>query len=94
MPFITKERRALIESGKLKREDFEPGDLCYTYYKPMVDRWKIKPRWTTADEIYREVLRHNFTVEDATAAQLAYKVFFERYVMPYELKKLAENGDV
>jgi hypothetical protein len=94
MPFITKDRRALIEANKLRHEDFVPGDLCYTYYKPMVDKWRINPSWTTADSLYRDVLRHNFTIEDAAAAQLAWQVFFQLYVMPYELKKRGENGDI
>lgn len=94
MPFITQERRKLIDNGSLPREDWEPGDLCYHYYRAMVRDWKLTPRWTTAHHIYQNVLSHNFTVEDAAAIQLAYKVFFNLYVMPYELKKRAENGDV
>ena len=94
MPFLTKSRRTLIDANKVPRDKWTPGDLCYTYYKSMVDKWRANPSWTLADEIYRDTLRHNFTVEDSAAAQLAWQVFFQLYVMPYELKKRQENGDV
>lgn len=94
MPFILKERRAMIANGTLKSTDFEAGDRCYVYYKDMVEAWRKSPRWTTADKIYQNVLTHSFTVEDQAAAQLAWQVFFQLYVMPYELLKRKENGDI
>lgn len=94
MPFILKSRRPLIDSGSIKPDLWEPGDRCYVYYKQMVQKWKASPRWTTADSIYRDVLLHNFTVEDRAAIELAWQVFFNLYVLPYELLKREEQGDV
>lgn len=94
MPFILKDRRPLIDKGTIPPDLWEPGDRCYVYYSKMVKEWKAQPRWTTADKIYRDVLLHNFTVEDRAAIELAWQVFFNLYVMPYELKKREENGDV
>lgn len=94
MPFITQERRKLIDGNLLPKDKWDRGDHCYYYYRTMVNGWRANPRWSTADSIYQDVLLHNFTVEDAAAIQLAFKVFFELYVMPYELKKRAENGDI
>jgi hypothetical protein len=75
----------------------------------MVERWKKEPRWTTAHKIYIDVMRHaaihdcdnchdeedECTLCDGVAAHdLAWQVFFQLYVMPYELKKREENGDI
>jgi hypothetical protein len=98
MPFIAQERRdlvAVIEKCKL-----QPGDLCYIYYKGMVDQWNANPRWTTAHKIKKELMFGNLTEDfsesedEIIAEQLAWEVFFELHVMPYELKKRAENGDI
>ena len=93
MPFITKERRKLINQRKIP--PMTPGDRCYYYYKLMVDMWKENPRWTTAHEIYK--LSHSFyayTDDDWAARDLAWQVFFQIHVMPYERKKRRENGDI
>jgi hypothetical protein len=75
----------------------------------MVDRWKSNPRWTTAHEIYKGVILHRdshdtYDSEHSSLAcelcdklvshELAWQVFFQLYVMPYELKKREENGDI
>ena len=97
MPFIEQERRQTIDAAGLESLDkIQPGDLCYIHYKNMLDQWRENPSWTTAHEIYK----HWFTNtdpnydDDAVAAQLAWQVFFQLYVMPYELEKRKLNGDV
>ena len=94
MPFITQERRKLIAKNKLKKDEFEPGDRCFIAYNCLVYEWKANPRWATVDRLYQTVLEHNFTREDAAAWQLAWQVFFQLHVMPYEQKKRKENGDI
>ena len=82
------------------KEGIQVGDRCFFYYQPMVDRWKANPCWTTAHEIYKEMMIKissvlNFSsYDDIYAYQLAWQVFFQLYVMPYELKKREENGDI
>lgn len=97
MPFVTQDHR--------KDPDMAiPGDICYTYYHEMVRQWKNEPRWTTAHKIYKEMtdsLRHAHVSENfrdgcdqCAGCQLAWQVFFIKYVMPYEDKKEAENGTI
>ena len=104
MPFIIGERRKIIgEKGLEGLKDIQVGDRCFVYYYPMVDRWKANPRWTTAHEIYKEMRKKldnagyswdYLSPDDATAYELAWQVFFQLYVIPYELKKREENGDI
>ena len=97
MPFITQERRKIIDEQGLEGLDvIQPGDLCYVYYKQMVDRWKANPRWTTAHRIYKDLheFPSNVSPDQCVAKDLAWQVFFQIYVMPYEEKKRAENGDI
>lgn len=99
MPFITPQDRLRVEVEGLPHT---VGDLCYIVYKQMVTQWKNNPRWTTAHEIYRELgygpqilSQYNFTVSDCKAAsELAWQVFFQNYVMPYERVKEQENGTI
>ena len=97
MPYIKPDRREILDAGKPLLNP-KPGDYCYVAYKKMVDRWNDEPCWTTADAIYREhVLRYDEHVgrsSSTAATQLAWQVFFQIYVMPYELKKRDENGDI
>jgi hypothetical protein len=96
MPFITPERRALIEEGKGgSLHPIQPGDRCYMYYKEMVAKWKAEPRWTTAHEIRKHMwLYPVLHVDDRIAEDLAWQVFFQIHVMEYERKKREENGDI
>ena len=88
MPFVNKEHRANQDSNI-------PGDRCYLFYKDMMTSWRANPCWTTADEIYAFVLDTNQpSPEWQRAKELAWQVFFQLHVMPYELKKLKENGDI
>jgi hypothetical protein len=53
MPFITQDRRkAINEHGLGVLAEIQPGDICYSYYKSMVDQWKANPRWTPAHNIH------------------------------------------
>lgn len=107
MPFITKDRREMIENETLV--DWQPGDLCYYYYKKMVEKWKANPRWTTAHKIYADMISSlNYShfplnmdgnlkfalIKGEAAVQLAWQVFFIKYVVPYENQKEIENGDI
>jgi len=108
MPFIKPERRAEITRlGFVACKDV--GDLCYVFYKEMVHKWNESPRWTTAHGLYRQTLddeseffwtfletvSFRFDPLDLKAAQqLAWQVFFIRFVMPYENMKIMENGDI
>jgi len=83
-----------MDKKQIPPEELEPGDICYTYYKPMVEAWRHEPRWSTANRLYEHVLSISFNREQAAAAQLAWQVFFQLYVMPYELGKRKENGDI
>jgi len=86
------------------------GDWCFVLYREMVKTWKENPRWTTAHNIRKKMESSMADLssfegflyqvcpdrqEDVRIAyRLAWDVFFELYVMPYELKKRAENGDI
>jgi len=88
MPFVNKEHRENIDFAI-------PGDRCYFYYKQMVDAWRTEPRWTTADTIYTEMVKQRHPIERfQVAKELAWQVFFNLHVMPYEIQKQAENGDI
>lgn len=93
MPFVTQDHR---DSPDLDI----PGDLCYLYYKEMVAAWKASPGWTTANSIYllmrieTNKLPLSTDYLKRTAYELAWQVFFQKYVMPYEDKKEAENGTI
>jgi len=86
VPFIDEQRRQPMLDGILK--DPQPGDWCFKYYKPMVDEWRKRPGWTTAQNIYRE------SIDVSIEHQMAWQVFFQIYVMPYEYKRREENGDI
>jgi hypothetical protein len=104
MPFVTKQKREVIDKDFRFAED--KGDFCYAIYKDFVNEFKKEPRWTTIHNIYKTKVvdtlwmfkfRSNdkFTHSDAiTALHLAWQVFFYKYVMDYEKKKILENGDI
>ena len=110
MPFIVLERRAIIDEegleGLTKRGlEIQVGDMCYVHYKRMVEYWKANPRWTTAHEIYQAVMTKRWQMafvdrltadqlDYITARELAWQVFFQLHVMPYEEEKRLENGDI
>jgi len=99
MPFIRQDRREQAAKGQLP--DTQSGDRCYKFYKEMVDLFKKEPRWTTVHNIYKAHLHSlhkthmaDVQCDDCLAARLAWQVFFQKYVMPYELEKEAENGTI
>ena len=96
MPFIKQKHRDLIHKfGLAGLVEIEPGDRCYVFYKQMVEKWKAEPRWTTVHELFKQhVICFSMNMDDDAAAKLAWQVFFHLHVMPYELKKREENGDV
>ncbi len=106
MPFITPERRLALARGEAPEV---VGDLCYIAYKEMVRRWKEEPRWTTAHNIFKDLKNPNhkcaflyknldythYGSQDLGLAEnLAWQVFFQNYVMPYEREKEKENGTI
>lgn len=107
MPFIEQRRRAIIEKEGLEglavfakpgvagMTGLQLGDLCYVAYKRLIDEWKKEPRWSTAHRLFKEELMARVETRDQTAARsLAWQVFFNLIVIPYELKKREENGDI
>lgn len=97
MPFIKPELRQPLLDQQIMPE--QVGDLCFLAYKPMVDKWTAKPSWTTAHHIYKDLhktstLGHLNNSNAFCAAELAWQVFFIKYVWPYELDQIAENGDI
>lgn len=98
MPFIEQGRRKIINGsqGLDGLDEIKPGDRCYVFYKEMVDEWKAAPRWTTAHNIYKAMMYdgNDSCADSFIAHQLAWQVFFVWYVIPYELKKCKENGDI
>ena len=75
------------------------GDKCYYFYKKMMDKWAKERRWTTAHNIYQQMIEnindcYMFDEDTKRADELAWQVFFTLQVMPYELEKQAENGDI
>lgn len=96
MPFIADERRDQAVAGTLKEP--ERGDFCFLEYRPMLLAWKKEPRWKTADLIYQKYLKRRESISESVVKlaplDLAWQVFFSLHVLPYELKKRKENGEV
>ena len=83
MPFVDRAHR--------EKPDLEiPGDRCFVHFKAMMAAWRDSPRWTTADDI----ASHLFPDEMKRAEFLAFLVFFNNIVMPYERDKEACNGSI
>ena len=94
MPFVTPERSKYLNEGGTV---VEHGDRCYNFYAPMVEAWKLEPRWTTAHNIYKRMKQEKqwlYEFDDEAAYELAWQVFFQLHVMPYELEKRNLNGDI
>jgi hypothetical protein len=99
MPFIGEAGRAKFEGMQmvpaLKIAE-TPGERCYIFYRHLMMYWHREPRWTTAHNLYKEMLKDksSYDWDDYTAYQLAWQVFFQLHVMPYEFTKREENGDI
>lgn len=88
MPHTSKEDQAKVAAnGGLA---ITKGDMCREEYVPLVRAWKKERRWTTAHNL----LAGMFGFTDGQAAKvLAFLEFYIRHVHPYELEKIAENGE-
>ncbi len=67
------------------------GDLCFLAYRPMKLEWDKERRWTTAHNQYKRVFKKS---NKQAAKELAWWVHFVLNVIPYEVEKRDENGDV
>ena len=84
MPFVDQEHSDTPDSEI-------PGDRCYVEYKKIMEAWNKSPRWTTVDKLVEEL----FGWEEGERAKfLAFMVFFQLHVIPYELKKREEHGEI
>lgn len=93
MPFIPQKRRTWISEDTLGVP--QPEDRCYVYYKEMIRKWKVYPSWTVAHHIYWDVkLNTEEGYDNQFAKELAWQVFFQLEVIPYELRQREKNGDV
>lgn len=109
MPFIQSDKRPLVRSNPTQYMK-EPGDRCYLIYAEMMRLWRLSPRWTTADKIHEDFVMNvedNAFLEAlyskspmtgwnelCNAASLAWQVFFNEEVLPYEARKKRENGAI
>ena len=96
MPFIAHNERVELAEGKPAET---VGQQCYLAYIKMVAAWNKEPRWTTAHKIYKGVLDAKqaaspIITDELVAKDLAWQVFFQNYVMPYEREKEKENGTI
>ena len=96
MPFITHNERVELAEGKPAET---VGQRCYLEYIQMVAAWNKEPRWTTAHKIYKGVLDAKTSAlpiitDQLVAKDLAWQVFYSRYVWPYEQEAIKRNGDI
>ncbi len=99
MPFIPQSNRFLLDLGS---EPTSVGDMCYLKYKAFVSAWKAEPRWSTAHTVYKDMrnqlhgnfLQRGISQDEAVAFELAWQVFFHKFVMPYELEQEIKNGTI
>lgn len=103
MPFTTQDDRKKMDDylkTGIKPAHITPGDWCYLFYAAMVKRWKADRRWTTAHKIFGDILDDIERKPEAQSREqhialvLAWQVFFQLHVMPYELEKRGQNGDI
>lgn len=95
MPFTTAESRRITDATGPQTV----GDRCFLAYREMLRLWRHSQRWTTAHEIYRDLvigasLGKPCQDDDTLAGQLAWQVFFAFHVLPYEEQMRIENGEV
>lgn len=87
---------------KNETKEWKVGDFCFYFYYDMVQEFKTNRRWSTAHIIYKKFLEHQrrndfifeFDKNITTAYSLAYMVFFQNHVMPYEREKETLNGTI
>jgi hypothetical protein len=93
MPFIDEAaRERVLEEGIITT----PGDRCFVYYRNMLRAWRESPRWGTVHSLHKNMTDnlHYLGSDDRTAYLLAWDVFFALHVIPYEVAKRDENGEV
>jgi hypothetical protein len=80
--------RHLVEAWKL-----EPRwRTAHRLYRDLVIDRQNDPFYVM---VLKELLECEFATLDVDAAlELAWQVFFVRFVMPYELEKIDQNGDI
>lgn len=91
MPFVDDKDGAREKLLKKEISLRAIGDLCFIKAKPIYDEWRKDPRWTTAHEITKKTFDLN---DEETARLLAWQVWLALEVIPYEIKKRIENGDI
>jgi hypothetical protein len=110
MPFIAPKCRDRVNKGGIKacEEVGDICYVFYKHFVSawkLEPRWRtahrlyrdsIKDRCSCS--FYAMVcteLAQTFSIDDVdTALSLAWQVFFQRFVMPYELEKIDQNGDI
>lgn len=86
------------------------GDLCFVFYEHIMKAWIHEPRWRTAHRLYDlfadpienefftaiyNQVETKFELKDVfKAAGLAYHVFFQLHIIPYEIQQREKNGDI
>lgn len=94
MPFIKQWRRHAIDKHGLESLSvIEPGDRCYVHYRNMMRDWKDNRSWSTFHQMTKNML-NDINEEESIARFLAWQVFFALNVLPYEIEKRKENGDI
>lgn len=109
MPFIPPNQRDAIKLRGIEACE-TVGDVCYVFYCHLMTAWNEEKRWRTAHRLYDlecdpadneyfqlvySKLEKKFELKDvAKASALAYKVWFQLHVMPYEIEMINKNGNI
>jgi hypothetical protein len=79
MPYIKQEQRKELAEGRMPRD---PGELNYQITRMLLDYLKNKGE---SYGVFNEIMG---------VLTCASEEFYRRWVIPYEEKKIRENGDV
>jgi len=103
MPFTTSEARHITDTLGPQ----VVGDRCFIFYRQMLRAWRASTRWTIAHELYRDMVLlakecenpglttpPSEKIDDQAARELAWQVFFQLHVMPYEIQMRTLNGEI
>jgi len=88
MPFTKQSDRVSALRGVISKV----GDLCFLEYRSLKQEWDQERRWTIAHAQYTKVF--NVGNDKQAAKELAWWVHFVLNIIPYELEKREEHGDV
>jgi hypothetical protein len=86
MPFVPKEHR------EPSHQPCCVGDMCYVEYKKLIYQFRENRRWTNAHNMTKEFF--GLDSDEKTARFLAWMVWFSLEVIPYEIEKRDENGNI